>query len=76
MANYVAVTSDKKRKVALLLCIFLGWLGFHLFYVGRIGKGVLYAFTLGIFGIGILIDFFSILFGSFRDNVNAPLREW
>ena len=75
MANYVAVTSDKKRKTALLLCIFLGCLGFHLFYVGRIGKGLLYMCTFGLFGIGILIDFFSILFGSFRDNVNAPLRE-
>ena len=75
MANYVAVTSDKKRKVALLLCIFLGWLGFHLFYVGRIGKGLLYMCTFGLCGIGVLIDFFSILLGSFRDNVNAPLRE-
>jgi len=76
MANYVAMTSDKKRTAALILCIFLGWLGFHQFYVGRIGKGLLYAFTFGIVGIGIFIDFFSILFGSFRDNVGAPLREW
>jgi TM2 domain-containing membrane protein YozV len=76
MAEYVTSTSDKKRKVALLLCIFGGILGLHLFYVGRIGKGILYLFTLGLFFIGLFIDFFSILFGSFRDNVNAPLREW
>jgi TM2 domain-containing membrane protein YozV len=76
MAIYTATTSDKKRKVALLLCIFGGMFGFHLFYVGRIGKGVLYMFTMGLFFLGVILDFLSILFGSFRDNVNAPLREW
>jgi len=76
MANYTAMTSDRSRKTALLLCIFLGWLGFHQFYVGRIGKGLLYMFTCGIFGIGVIIDLLSILLGSFRDNVGAPLREW
>ena len=67
---------DKKRFVALIPCIAGGFLGVHQFYVGRIGKGLLYAFTLGLVGVGIMTDFFSILFGSFRDNVNAPLREW
>jgi len=76
MANYVAITSEKKRGMALILGIIGGFFGLHLFYVGRIGKGLLYAFTLGLFGIGILMDLFSILFGSFRDNVSAPLREW
>jgi len=76
VANYVATTSDRSRKVALLLCVFLGWLGFHQFYVGRVGKGLLYLFTLGFFFIGVIIDFFLILIGSFRDNVGAPLREW
>jgi len=75
MANYVTQTSDKKKGTALLLCLFLGWLGFHQFYVGRIGKGLLYVCTLGFFLIGVIIDFFSILMGSFRDNVGAPLRE-
>jgi len=75
MANYVTMTSDKKKGTALLLCLFLGWLGAHRFYVGKIGTGLLYALTFGFFFIGIVIDFFSILFGSFRDNVGAPLRE-
>ena len=75
MANYTTMTSDKKRKVALILCIF-GFLGLHLFYVGRIGKGLLYLCTFGILFIGPIFDFISILFGSFRDNVGAPLREW
>ena len=75
MANYITQTSDKKKWTALLLCLFFGWLGFHQFYVGRIGKGLLYMFTFGFFFIGIILDFISILMGSFRDNVGAPLRE-
>ena len=76
MAEFVTNTSDKKRLVALLLCIFLGEFGAHQFYIGKIGKGILYMCTFGLFGIGILIDFIKICVGSFKDNVGAPLREW
>ncbi len=75
MATYVANTSDKSKKVALLLCIFLGYFGVHQFYVGKIGKGLLYLFTGGLLGIGWIVDIVKILMGSFRDNVGAPLRE-
>lgn len=47
--NYATVTSDKSKITALLLCIFVGYLGIHHFYVGRIGKGILYLFTGGLF---------------------------
>lgn len=76
MSNYVTTTSDKKRTTALLLCIFLGFLGAHQFYVGKIGKGILYIFTCGLFCIGWIVDIIKIALGTFRDNVNAPLREW
>lgn len=76
MANYVTNTSDKSRMAALLLCIFLGFFGAHQFYVGKVVKGLLYLFTGGLFGIGWLIDLFKIILGSFRDNVDAPLRKW
>lgn len=75
MANYVTSTSDKKKSVALLLCIFGGMLGLHQFYVGKIGKGILYLFTCGLFFIGWIADIFKIALGSFRDNVGAPLRS-
>ena len=74
MANYVTGTSDKKKSVALLLCIFGGFFGLHYFYVGRFGKGFLYFFTIGLFMFGWIKDIFVILFGNFRDNVGAPLR--
>lgn len=74
MANYTTVTSDKSKTTALLLCIFLGFFGIHYFYVGRIGKGILYLFTFGIVGIGWIIDLIVIASGGFKDNAGAPLR--
>ena len=52
---------EKNKWVALLLCIFLGWLGAHKFYEDKAGMGVLYFFTIGLFGIGWFIDFIVIL---------------
>lgn len=76
MANYVTQTSDKDKKTAAILCAcgFLGIGGLHYFYVGRIGKGVLYLCTFGFFLIGTIFDLVSISTGGFRDNVGAPLR--
>lgn len=74
MANYTTITSDKNKDTALLLCIFGGFLGLHQFYVGKIGKGLLYLFTAGFFCFGWIADIISILLGSFRDNTGAPLR--
>ena len=60
---------------ALLLCIFLGEFGIHRFYVGKIGTGLLYLFTLGLFGIGWLIDVILIVAGVFRDEFGLPLKD-
>lgn len=75
MANYTTQTSDKNKNVALLLCIFLGFFGIHRFYVGKIGTGLIWMFSFGLFGIGWIADLINILLGSFRDNVGAPLRH-
>lgn len=74
MANYVTNTSDKKKGTALLLCILGGFFWLHQYYVGKIGMGLVYTFTGGLFGIGWFIDIFRIISGSFRDNIGAPLR--
>lgn len=70
-----AMTSPKSRWIALLLCFFFGGLGVHRFYVGKIGTGILYLCTLGLFGVGWIIDLFAILFGSFRDKYGFWLRR-
>lgn len=52
---------EKNKWVAVLLCLFLGAIGVHKFYEGKIGMGILYIFTVGIFGIGIIIDLIVLL---------------
>lgn len=68
--------SPKSRLVATLLCFFLGGLGIHRFYVGKVGTGILYLFTGGLFGIGALVDFIMILCGSFTDKEGKFLTNW
>ncbi len=74
MANYVSITSDKKKSTALLLCVFLGLFGAHYFYVGRFGRGIVCIFTLNWFMIGWVADIFKILAGKFQDNTGMYLR--
>lgn len=62
----------KSKGVAYLLWFFLGWAGGHKFYLGKIGMGVLYLFTGGLFGIGWLIDLFTL--GNQVDVYNALHR--
>lgn len=51
----------KNKWVALALCILLGYFGAHKFYEGKIGAGVLYIFTCGLFGIGWIVDIIALL---------------
>ena len=68
--------SEKKRLPALLLCLLLGPLGIHRFYVGKIGTGILWLLTVGILGIGALVDLIMIIMGSFADKYGRAVREW
>ena len=50
----------KDKRVALLLCFFFGYIGLHRFYEGKFGTGLLYFFTGGLLGIGVLVDLIRI----------------
>ena len=52
----------KSKWVAFFLCLFLGYLGIHKFYEGRILLGILYLCTCGLFGFGIIFDLISLFF--------------
>ena len=51
----------KNKWVAFLLCLFLGGIGAHKFYEGKVGMGILYLFALGLFGIRWIVDIILIL---------------
>ena len=68
--------SEKKILPAAILCFFFGVLGFHRFYVGKIGTGILQILTLGGLGIWALIDFIMIVIGSFTDADGKNITEW
>ena len=71
---YENQVSPKSKVTAALLCFFLGGLGVHRFYVGKVGTGILWLFTAGFCGVGTLIDFIMILCGSFKDKDGLAVK--
>lgn len=68
--------SRRSRLAALLFCFFLGCLGIHRFYVGKVGTGILQLLTLGGLFIWSFIDLIFIACGAFRDAEGKRLTEW
>ena len=66
--------SEKGFVPALLLCLLLGGLGIHRFYVGKIGTGILMLLTFGGLGIWALVDLIMIAVGSFKDKSGLALK--
>ncbi len=56
--RYPAKTTD--YNLAWVLLVLLGIFGAHRFYQGKILSGFLYLFTLGVFGLGIIYDLFTL----------------
>lgn len=67
--------SDKDFVPAALLCYFLGVLGMHRFYTGKIFTGLLMMFTFGGMGIWTMVDMVTLITGSFRDANGLPLNR-
>ncbi len=62
--------------ITLVLAFFLGVIGVHRFYNGKIGTGILTVLTLGGFGIWVIIDLVMVLFGKFtkKDGTLITVR--
>ena len=52
---------EKNKWVAFCLCLFLGWMGAHKFYEGKILFGIIYLMTGGLLGIGWIVDCILLL---------------
>lgn len=59
----------KSKGLAYLMWFFLGFIGVHKFYLDRVGIGLIYFFTFGLFGVGWIIDLFTL--GSQVDRYNS-----
>ena len=76
---YKGESDELTRKgwfLAIMCCIgFVFIAGIHRFIVGKVGTGILWLLTFGLFGVGTIIDLIMILTGSFTDNhgKNIPL---
>jgi len=71
-----AIARTSPRKVAIVLAVFLGWLGVHRFYRGQVGWGLFYLFLLWFFAplvvVIALIDAVRYLFMSDEEFAAAP----
>jgi TM2 domain-containing membrane protein YozV len=68
--------SSKSRLAVTLLSWFLGYLGVHRFYLGKIGTGILMLITAGGFGIWTLIDFIFAVAGIMKDKEGKVIKNW
>ena len=63
----------KDPTTALVLCLFLGGLGIHRFWLKDTGMGILELLTFGLCGILALVDLFLITGKARKYNFNAIL---
>lgn len=62
------------KIILFLVCLFLGPFGVHRFMVGKIGTGILYFLTFGLFGFGWIYDLIKILTGNFVKTEQAKMN--
>jgi TM2 domain-containing membrane protein YozV len=47
-------------NITWILLTFLGVFGLHRFYMGKWITGIIYLLTVGLFGLGILYDYWTL----------------
>ena len=60
MSTLLAPAPRRSTGAAYLFLILLGGVGGHHFYLGNTARGILYVFTLGLLGVGVVVDFVSL----------------
>ena len=68
MLNSTSSTTSTDWLALFLLTFFVGVLGVHRFYTGKIGTGFLMLITLGGFGIWFLVDLILVVTGQFTNK--------
>ena len=74
LLNSSTTTSSTDWLTLFLLTFFVGVLGVHRFYVGKIGTGFLMLLTLGGLGVWFLVDLILVVTGQFtnKDGQKIP----
>ena len=68
--------SPKSRLAVSLFAWFLGYLGAHRFYLGKIGTAILMLLTAGGLGIWALVDFIMAVAGIMKDKEGRLITNW
>ena len=68
LLNSASSTTSTDWLTLFLLTFFVGILGVHRFYTGKIGTGFLMLITLGGFGIWFLVDLILVVTGQFTNK--------
>jgi len=68
LLNSSTTTSTTDWLTLFLLTFFVGVLGVHRFYVGKIGTGFLMLLTLGGLGVWFLVDLILVVTGQFTNK--------
>ncbi|MEE2825769.1 MAG: TM2 domain-containing protein [Planctomycetota bacterium] len=73
-ANHRYVPGPVDYNLAWVLLVFLGWLGLHRFYMGKVISGLIYLLTLGLLGFGCLFDL--VCLNNLVSQENYRRKHW